>query len=139
MLSKISDALEQDVVNISDGSMNIQIEGGGKLNGTVITKTSKNGAVGLLCASLLNKNKTLLKNVPKIEEVYRIIEVLESIGVSTKWTGNDLLITPPKKLLLSKINKPSAIKTRSIIMMIGPLIHLFKSFELPQAGGCKLG
>lgn len=139
MLSKISNALERDVVNVSDGSMNIQIEGGAKLSGTVTTKTSKNGAVGLLCASLLNKNKTLLKNVPKIEEVYRIIEVLESIGVSAKWVGNDLLITPPKKLLLSKINKPSAIKTRSIIMMIGPLIHLFKSFELPQAGGCKLG
>ena len=65
--------------------------------------------------------------------------MLESIGVSAKWNENDLLIIPPKKILLSKINKESAIRTRSIIMMIGPLIHLFKSFELPQAGGCKLG
>lgn len=139
MLSKISDALDQDIVNLSDGAINIQIEGGAKLSGNVKTKTSKNGAVGLLCASLLNKNKTLLKNVPKIEEVYRIIEVLESIDVSAKWNGNDLLITPPKKISLSKINRESAIRTRSIIMMIGPLVHLFKSFELPQAGGCKLG
>ncbi|MBU6431249.1 MAG: UDP-N-acetylglucosamine 1-carboxyvinyltransferase [Patescibacteria group bacterium] len=139
MLSKISDALEQDIVNVSDGAINIQIEGGAKLSGSVRTKTSKNGAVGLLCASLLNKNKTILKNVPKIEEVYRIIEVLESVGVSAKWNGNDLIIAPPKKISLSKINKESAIKTRSVIMMIGPLMHLFKSFELPQAGGCKLG
>lgn len=139
MLSKISDALHQDIVNLSDGAINIQIEGGGKLSGKVTTKTSKNGAVGLLCASLLNKNKTILKNVPRIEEVYRIIEVLESLTVTIKWSGNDLLITPPKKISLSKLNKESAIKTRSVIMMIGPLIHYFKSFELPQAGGCKLG
>ena len=103
MLSKISDTLDQDIVSVSDGAINIQIEGGAKLSGTVKTKTSKNGAVGLLCASLLNKNKTVLKNVPKIEEVYRIIEVLESIGVSAKWNGNDLHIVPPKKISLSKI------------------------------------
>ena len=105
MLSKISDALEQDIVSVSDGAINIQIEGGAKLRGTVKTKTSKNGAVGLLCASLLNKNKTLLKNVPKIEEVYRIIEVLESIGVSAKWNENDLLIIPPKKFCYRKLTK----------------------------------
>lgn len=139
MLSKISEALERDIINVSDGAINIQIEGEAKLGGTVVTKTSKNGAIGLLCASLLNKNKTLLKNVPKIEEVYRIIEVLESVGVSVKWNVNDILITPPKKISLSKINKESAIRTRSVIMMIGPLIHFFKSFNLPQAGGCKLG
>ena len=45
MLSKISDALEQDIVNVSDGAINIQIEGGAKLSGSVRTKTSKNGAV----------------------------------------------------------------------------------------------
>ena len=62
--------------------MNFQIEGGGKLKGTIITKTSKNGAMGVICASLLNKGKTIIKNVPKIEEVNRMVEVLQSIAVS---------------------------------------------------------
>ena len=118
--------------------MNLQIEGGHKLSGTIVTKTSKNGAMGIISASLLNKGKTTIKNVPKIEEVSRMVEVLESIGVSIKWNGNDLEIKP-EGINLSKIKKESAEKTRSIIMLIGPLVHYFKKFSLPQSGGCKLG
>ena len=78
--------------------------------------------------------------MPRIEEVSRIVEVLESIGVKAKWkNGNDLLIIPPKKLALHKLNKESAVKTRSILMFMGPLVHLFPRFELPHPGGCKLG
>jgi UDP-N-acetylglucosamine 1-carboxyvinyltransferase len=139
MIAKISETLENSLVCVADGAINIEIHGGKKLAGEITTRTSKNGAVGLLCASLLNKGRTTLKNVPKIEEVYRIIEVLTSIGVNIKWTNNDLEIKVPAKLSLSKINRDSAIKTRSIIMFIGPLIHEFKKFRLPQSGGCKLG
>ncbi|MEI6191011.1 MAG: UDP-N-acetylglucosamine 1-carboxyvinyltransferase [bacterium] len=118
--------------------MNFQVEGGQKLSGIVTTKTSKNGAMGIICASLLNKGKTTIKNVPKIEEVYRMVEVLKSIGVNIEWVENDLEIKV-EKIDLKNINKESAEKTRSIIMLIGPLIHLMKRFSLPQSGGCKLG
>jgi UDP-N-acetylglucosamine 1-carboxyvinyltransferase len=139
MLSKISFALNRDIVQVSNGSLNIQIEGGHKLHGEIVTKTSKNGAMGLLAASLLNKNKTILKNVPKIEEVNRMIEVFESIGVSVKWNDNDLEIKPPQKLDLRKLDLKAAQKTRSIIMLIGPLIHSYKRFKIPYPGGCNLG
>ena len=77
--------------------------------------------------------------------MYRIIEVLESIGVKTEWKeaadGNemDLYINPPKKIDIEKIDKESASKTRSAMMIMAALIHEFKSFKLPQAGGCRLG
>lgn len=139
MIKKVSDALDQDIIKMSDGSINIQIKGGKKLSGSIETKTSKNGAMGLLAASLLNKGKTILKNVPKIEEVKRMIEVYVSIGISITWVGSDLHIEMPKKLALEKINREAAERTRSIIMLIGPLIHHINTFSLPQAGGCKLG
>lgn len=139
-LSKISAALDREIVSLAPkGTLNFRIQGGRKLSGKIKVRTSKNGAVGLLCASLLNKSTTTIKNAPKIEEVFRIIEVLESIGVKTEWKGMDLVITPPKKVDLNKIHFDSAAKTRSCIMMIGPLIHEFKDFKLPQAGGCRLG
>ncbi len=138
MISKISETLGTELVSVSRGIINFEIEGGHKLSGNVITQTSKNGAMGIIPACLMNKEKTILKNVPKIEEVYRMIEVIDSIGVSTKWVGNDLEIDV-KKINLKNINKKSAEKTRSIIMFIGPLIHLFKKFSLPHSGGCKLG
>ncbi len=138
MISKISEVLGTELVCVSRGTINFEVEGGNKLSGTVTTKTSKNGAMGILPATLLNKGKTTLKNVAKIEEVYRMIEVLESIGVSVKWNGNDLEIEA-KKISLKNINKQSAERTRSIIMFIAPLIHIFKKFSLPHSGGCKLG
>jgi len=120
--------------------MNFQIEGGRKLSGSIQINTAKNSAVALICASLLNSGKTILKQIPHIEEVNRLIEVLLSIGVSVSWSkNNDLIIIPPKKINLNNINTESALKTRSILMFIGPLAHLFKTFYIPQAGGCILG
>jgi UDP-N-acetylglucosamine 1-carboxyvinyltransferase len=139
MLKRIGNALGKNLITLSPGTVNIQIEGGKKLAGTIETNTSKNGAVGLLCASLLNRGTTTLHRMPRIEEVHRIIEVLESIGVRVEWKGSGVVITPPKKFSLNKIDVEAAKKTRSIVMFIGPLMHLLNSFSLPQSGGCKLG
>lgn len=117
-----------------------KIAGGRKLHGTIETNTSKNGAMGLFCASLLNKQTTTLHGIPQIEEINRIIEILESIGVKVEWTDkHSVKITPPKKFNLNKINKNSDTRIRSILMMIGALIHKEKSFKIPHAGGCKMG
>lgn len=121
------------------GEMNFVIEGGRKLSGRVETSRSKNGAVALLAASLLNHGRTTLNHVPKIEEVNRLIEVLRSIGISVEWHGTSVVIEPPEKISLDAIDRVAATKTRSILMFIGPLLHLFKEFELPQSGGCTLG
>jgi UDP-N-acetylglucosamine 1-carboxyvinyltransferase len=139
MLKRVGNALGKNLITLSPGTVNIQIEGGKKLSGTIETNTSKNGAVGLLCASLLNRGTTTLYHMPRIEEVHRIIEVLESIGVRVEWKNDGIVITPPKKFSLNKIDVEAARKTRSIVMFIGPLIHLLSSFSLPQSGGCKLG
>lgn len=110
------------------------------MHGTIKTNFSKNGSVGLLCASLLNSGRTTLHGIARIEEVYRVIEILKSIGVQVKWFGqNTVIIAPPKKFNLKKINVESAIKTRSVLMLIGPLIHKLSSFTIPHAQGCSLG
>jgi UDP-N-acetylglucosamine 1-carboxyvinyltransferase len=139
LLTKISNVLEHRIVSISD-SIDFEVHGGKKLSGSIKTNFSKNGSVGLLCASLLNKGVTTLHGIARIEEVYRVIEILESIGIQTKWTDqNTIVITPPKQYELKNINKESAIKTRSIVMLMGPMIHFLKSFSLPHAQGCSLG
>lgn len=139
-LGRISDVLNKQLISFSGGAVNLRIEGGHELHGEIALKTSKNAAVGLLCASLLNYGVTTFKAFPRIEEVNRIIEVLESIGVSIKWLpGNDLEIRRPVKLNLEKLNAVAARKTRSVLMLIGPLMHDHDSFKIPFAGGCKLG
>lgn len=139
LLSKISSVLDHQIVSIND-SIDFQIVGGKKLHGAITTSFSKNGSVGLLCASLLNRGTTTLHGIARIEEVYRVIEILESIGVKISWMSQNCVeITPPKKFKLQNLNVESAIRTRSIIMLIGPLIHLLPTFSIPHAQGCNLG
>ncbi|MEK7110334.1 MAG: helix-turn-helix domain-containing protein, partial [Patescibacteria group bacterium] len=140
MLSKISAVLGRDVVTLGSGAINFKIEGGRPLSGTIRTNTSKNSAVGLLMASLVNRGRTELRGMPRIEEVNRVIEVLTSIGVVARWLNDtDIEITPPKRFSLEKLDVASAAKTRSVLMLLGPLVNALPKFKLPYPGGCKIG
>lgn len=141
MIARIGEVLSSEIVRLNkSGKTNFRISGGNELHGEIEVKTSKNAAVGLLCASLLNQGKTTLRRVARIEEVNRIIEVLESIGVRCRWLpDNDLEITPPKKLRLEDMDIEAAKRTRTVIMFLGPLLHQYHNFKLPFAGGCNLG
>ncbi|HLS14829.1 MAG TPA: UDP-N-acetylglucosamine 1-carboxyvinyltransferase [Beutenbergiaceae bacterium] len=142
LLTRINEALEADLLSFGGPkASHLRVTGGQQLSGTISVKSSKNGAVALLCASLLNRGRTTLRSVARIVEVDRIVDVLRSIGVQATWSadGKDLEIVPPAELDLSNIDSEAARRTRSIIMFLGPLLNREASFELPYAGGCDLG
>jgi UDP-N-acetylglucosamine 1-carboxyvinyltransferase len=142
LLGRLSEALQSELISVgSPGPMHLRVEGGHPLRGTVAVKSSKNAAVALLCAALLNRGRTTLRNVARIVEVDRILDVLRSIGVSAAWdeAGRDLTLVVPDGLDLTRIDADAARRTRSIIMFLGPLLHRFDEFRLPYAGGCDLG
>ena len=141
MLARIGAALDSEIVALGAGPTHLRVDGPTTLSGSIDVKTSKNAGVALLCASLLNKGRTTLRKVARIEEVNRLLEVLNSLGVATRWIGddNDLEIIPPAELDLAAIDEAAARRTRSVIMFLGPLLHRYDEFDLPYAGGCNLG
>ncbi|HEX3787444.1 MAG TPA: UDP-N-acetylglucosamine 1-carboxyvinyltransferase [Pseudonocardiaceae bacterium] len=142
LVTRIGQALNSEIVSLGHaGPMHLRVTGGQTLSGSISVKTSKNAGVALLCAALLNSGRTVLRKVARIEEVNRILEVLTSIGVRTRWLNedNDLEIIPPRELDLGGMDVTAARRTRSIIMFLGPLMHRHDEFELPYAGGCALG
>ncbi|MEU0089176.1 UDP-N-acetylglucosamine 1-carboxyvinyltransferase [Kribbella sp. NPDC006257] len=141
MLARIGEALDSEIVSLGGGPVHLRVVGGRELSGSIDVKSSKNAGVALLCASLLNKGRTTLRKVARIEEVNRLLEVLNSIGVKTTWLNDagDLEIVPPAQLNLSAMDAEAARRTRSIIMFLGPLLHREDTFQLPYAGGCDLG
>lgn len=122
-------------------TMHLRIKGGAKLAGSIDVRSSKNAAVALLCASLLNRGRTVLEGIARIEEVNRILEVLESIGVQVRWSADksELELVRPDVLDLASMDIEAARRTRSVIMFLGPLLHMLPEFKLPYAGGCDLG
>ncbi len=141
MLARIGAALDSEIVALGAGPTHLRVTGPTRLSGSIDVKTSKNAGVALLCASLLNRGRTTLRKVARIEEVNRLLEVLNSLGVQTRWlnSDNDLEIIPPRELDLDHIDEAAARRTRSVIMFLGPLMHRADTFELPYAGGCNLG
>ena len=142
MIARIGEALDSEIVSLGyAGPMHLRVVGGRRLSGAIDVKTSKNACVALLCATLLNRGRTVLRRVARIEEVYRLLEVLNSIGVRSRWIngGVDLEIVPPSALDMDAIDADAAVRTRSIIMFLGPLLHRMDGFRLPYAGGCDLG
>ena len=141
MVARIGAALDSEIVTFGTGPTHLRVTGPTSLSGSIEVKSSKNAGVALLCASLLNQGRTTLRRVARIEEVNRLLEVLDSLGVKTRWLNdsNDLEIVPPAHLDLAGIDAEAARRTRSIIMFLGPLLHREARFDLPYAGGCDLG
>lgn len=142
MINRIAQALERPLLQAgAGGATHLRIEGETTLHGSIDCRSSKNAAVALLCASLLNRGRTVLEGIAQIEEVNRILEVLESIGVRATWSADrsELELVRPDVLDLERMNVDAARRTRSVIMFLGPLLHDETAFELPYAGGCNLG
>jgi UDP-N-acetylglucosamine 1-carboxyvinyltransferase len=141
MIARIGAAVDSEIVALGAGPTHLRVTGPTTLSGEIDVKTSKNAGVALLCATLLNRGRTTLRKVARIEEVNRLLEVLNSLGVQTRWLNadNDLEIVPPKQLRLDNIDVDAARRTRSVIMFLGPLLHREDAFDLPYAGGCQLG
>jgi UDP-N-acetylglucosamine 1-carboxyvinyltransferase len=143
MINRIAAALESPLIHSANtvGTPGFRVVGPTTLHGSIAVRSSKNAAVALLCASLLNYGRTVLRGVAQIEEVNRILEVLSSIGVKVTWSADksELELIRPETLDLDSINVEAARRTRSIIMFLGPLLHSEQNFKLPYAGGCELG
>lgn len=116
------------------------INGGKKLHGEIENQSAKNAALYILCACAMIKNKSTLVDVPDIEEVERITELLSSIGVKIEKIGKGKLsIDASKKLHLETIDKQVCEEIRVSLFLMGALAAREKSFRLYKSGGCKLG
>lgn len=116
------------------------IRGGKELRGTIATSTAKNSAVAILCASLMVRGEVTLEDMPRIQEVHRMLEILESVGVEVTWNGDHTLhLVIPDKLRLHAIDRKACERTRASLLLLGALAAREKKYKLYKSGGCKLG
>jgi len=116
------------------------IHGGRKLKGELKVNTAKNSAVALLCACLMLKGKSVLKDMPRLQEVDRILEILVSIGVKAEWKNSHTLALDTRgELQMDKINRAACEATRSSLLLLGALAGRESGYKLYKSGGCKLG
>ena len=115
-----------------------KITGGKQLNGEFIVSGAKNAALKMLAASIMLSGKTTIHNIPKIIDVFKMIEIIKSLGAKVEYTDHSIIIdstginsfTPDENYVK---------KLRGSVVIMGPLLSLFGKVVFSEPGGCLIG
>jgi UDP-N-acetylglucosamine 1-carboxyvinyltransferase len=120
-----------------------EITGGTKLKGSIVPQGAKNEALQILCAVLLTDKPVVIKNVPDIIDVNKLIELLNNLGVLVTKIDSSTYQFEAKNIRLDFLEteefKKKAAALRGSIMIIGPLLARFGVAKMPKPGGDKIG
>ncbi len=116
----------------------IEVIGGKQLKGELKIQGSKNAALPVIAATILNKGITVLKNCPKILDVYHMVNILQELGCVASWDGNTLYVDSSKAASTS-VPEESVTKMRSSILFLGSLLGRHKEVTIAYPGGCSIG
>ncbi len=120
-----------------------KIEGGHRLKGELIPQGAKNEALQILCAVLLTPEVCIIRNVPDIVDVNKLIDLLRSLGVKVKDLGNGDWEFQADAIDLEFFRRPEFKKKgsglRGSVMIVGPTLARFGKGYIPTPGGDKIG
>nr|WP_297932976.1 UDP-N-acetylglucosamine 1-carboxyvinyltransferase [uncultured Blautia sp.] len=116
----------------------IKITGGFPLQGEVSIQGSKNAALPMMAAALLNKGTTVLHGCPKISDVFLMETILQQMGVRTCWNGNTMEIHA-ENILKPQADARAGSQMRSSVVLLGSLLGRCGEASVPYPGGCVIG
>lgn len=119
-------------------TMDIIVTGKTELKGSVTCSGAKNAAIPLLCSSLLAKGKVLLRNVPRISDIFDLCEIIRYLDCKVIFKGHTLLIDNAN-LKYKPLNLEACKRIRGSYYFIGVFLALFSKCEIYLPGGCKIG
>ena len=121
------------------GPSRFVIRGGRPLNGEIRVGGMKNAVTPILAATLLMSEPCVLRNVPKLSDVQRMLDILHSLGSVVEWTGDHEVTVDTRKADIASIDAKAVKSMRSSILLLGSLLSRFHRVELPEPGGCIIG
>lgn len=119
------------------------IEGGSRLHGELSPQGAKNEALQVICATLLTSQKITISNIPEINDVLKLIEILNNLGTKVERVSKGTFSFQSDAINIDQLNSElffsQAGSLRGSLMIIGPLLARFGVCIIPQPGGDKIG
>ncbi len=115
------------------------INGNRPLKGEIEVRGAKNAAFPILAASLLTKDECLIENLPLIEDLFRMIEILEGMGSKISWVGERSITIRNSQINPLKVREDLVCLLRGSVLFFGPLLSRFGKVRFPQPGGDIIG
>ena len=115
------------------------INGGKELQGEIEVRGSKNAAGPAIIACLLTQEESIIDNVPFIDDILNILEILKSMGVEVEKTGEEKVRIKAENVDPEKMDFEKVSKTRISVLFFGALLARVKNFKMPPPGGDRIG
>ncbi|MFW6180655.1 MAG: UDP-N-acetylglucosamine 1-carboxyvinyltransferase, partial [Spirochaetota bacterium] len=117
------------------------VEGGHRLQGSIVPSGNKNAALPILAATLLTDEPVVLENIPRIRDVEVMIGLLRSVGSEVTWLSGDTVRVqtnlPPEDPI--HLDREYACEIRASILLAGPLSARGRAVVFPPPGGDVIG
>jgi len=115
------------------------IRGGHPLHGEVSISGAKNAALPDLCAALLTSEPVVLRNVPRLQDVATMLQLIRNMGVEAEHASDGSV-----RIDACRLSTPEApyelVKTmRASVLALGPLLARFGEATVSLPGGCAIG
>lgn len=114
------------------------IKGKSRLKGEIAVQGAKNSALKIIPAALLGEGKLTINNLPDIEDVRRMLELAEDLGLEVSCDKGTCEIIN-KGLNKHELDPEFANKIRTSLMFVGPLLARLGKVRFPHPGGCVIG
>jgi len=117
------------------------VQGGTALRGEVRASGSKNATLALMAAALLSEKASVLRNVPRVRDVYAMIDLLAALGISAAWDPHDrhTLRIAGGPIYSAEAPYDLVRKMRASFMVLGPLTARCGAGRVSEPGGCAIG
>lgn len=115
------------------------VNGGKQLKGEVILSGAKNVALKTIIAALMFEGDVILNNIPRINDVLDLIELVKSLGAKAEFKEKNTLVVNGNGLKNNRVDLVSGSKIRVSFMLFAPLLHKFGECFVPNPGGCRIG
>lgn len=126
---------------LSNQTRRYRVEGGQRLEGSVVVQGAKNAALPIIAASLLvSKGQTILRNVPMIRDVFAAIELARSLGAKVTLHEEDqVLVIDASTLRSNELSQELTSMFRASVLFLAPVLQRMGKVSIEAVGGCSLG
>ncbi|MDD7493369.1 MAG: UDP-N-acetylglucosamine 1-carboxyvinyltransferase [Eubacteriales bacterium] len=116
-----------------------RINGGKRLEGAVTISGAKNAALAIIPAVILSGESCLLENLPEIEDVRIVEEILTSMGADISRTPDGSMRIDPSGINTFSVTGEMVSSMRASYYLLGALLGRYKKAEIALPGGCAIG
>ena len=115
------------------------IEGGQKLEGEIEIMGSKNASGQLLAATILTDEECLIDNLPKVNDVFVMLDILKNLGKEVDWVNERKVKIKGGNIDPAKLDIKEISKARMSVLLIGALLPRVSEFRISRPGGDRIG